>query len=97
MRLAQQKNRRSYMIRSPPGSVGIPIRLALLPADVPGLYPRGGSSHGTAEGKPCQPDGRGVPRPWRAHKVRQAASGQAAAESVSGSTRRPTRRTGKVR
>jgi hypothetical protein len=32
-----------------------------------------------------------------AHRVRQAASGQAAAESVSGSTRRPTRRTGKVR
>ena len=41
----------SHMIRPEPGPVGIPIRLALLPADVPGLYPRGGSRHGTAEGQ----------------------------------------------
>jgi hypothetical protein len=52
-RLTQQKNRRSQMISPQPGPVGIPISLALLPADVPGLYPRGGSSHSTGEGQRC--------------------------------------------
>jgi hypothetical protein len=48
-RLAQQNGGCSYMIRPQPGSVDLPIRLALLSADVPGHHPRGGSSHGTAE------------------------------------------------
>ena len=52
-RRAQQKNRRSHMIRPQPGSVGIPNRLALVAADIPGVYPRSGSSAGTVEGQCC--------------------------------------------
>jgi hypothetical protein len=50
-RLAQQDGGCGYMIGPQSGPLGIPIRLALLPADVPGLYPRGGSRPGTAEGQ----------------------------------------------
>jgi hypothetical protein len=50
-RLAQQNGGCSYMIRPQPEPVGIRIRLALLAADVPNLYPRGGPRHGTTKGQ----------------------------------------------
>ncbi len=54
--VAMDRRRPAWAMDRPmpqPGSVGIPIRLALLAADIPGVYPRGGSSDGTAEGQCC--------------------------------------------
>jgi hypothetical protein len=55
-RLAQQENRRSHMIRPQSRPIGVPVRFPLLPADVPGLYPCGGSRHGPDEGQ-CRVSG----------------------------------------